>query len=106
MAGRGGDTRRGRHRLVRFLVHLEQGANPDLALKWADYMIGPEGQMGVIENLNYSITNKEVVETLPMELREQLRMVDVPAEYAKIHMWKFVPNYDKWVQVWQEATAS
>ncbi len=80
--------------------------NPELALKWADYMIGPEGQMGVIENLNYSITNSKVVETLPTELREQLRMVDVPAEYAKIHMWKFVPNYDKWVQIWQEATAS
>ena len=83
-----------------------KAANPELALKWADYMIGPEGQMGVIENLNYSITNSKVVETLPEELREQLRMVDVPAEYAKIHMWKFVPNYDKWVQIWQEATAS
>jgi putative spermidine/putrescine transport system substrate-binding protein/spermidine/putrescine transport system substrate-binding protein len=83
-----------------------KAANPELALQWADYMIGPEGQMGVIENLNYSITNSKVVETLPMELREQLRMVDVPAEYAKIHMWKFVPNYDKWVQIWQEATAS
>jgi spermidine/putrescine-binding protein len=83
-----------------------KAANPDLALQWADYMIGPEGQMGVIENLNYSITNSKVVETLPAELREQLRMVDVPAEYAKIHMWKFVPNYDKWVQIWQEATAS
>ena len=80
--------------------------NPELALQWADYMIGPEGQIGVIENLNYSITNSKVVETLPTELREQLRMVDVPAEYAKIHMWKFVPNYDKWVQIWQEATAS
>jgi spermidine/putrescine-binding protein len=80
--------------------------NPELALQWADYMIGPEGQMGVIENLNYSITNSKVVDTLPTELREQLRMVDVPAEYAKIHMWKFVPNYDKWVQIWQEATAS
>jgi spermidine/putrescine-binding protein len=83
-----------------------KAANPELALKWADYMIGPEGQLGVIENLNYSITNSKVVETLPTELREQLRMVDVPAEYAKIHMWKFVPNYDKWVQIWQEATAS
>ncbi|MBA3450175.1 MAG: extracellular solute-binding protein [Chloroflexia bacterium] len=83
-----------------------QAANPELALKWADYMIGPEGQLGVIENLNYSITNAKVVETLPMDQREQLRMVDVAAEYAKIHMWKFVPNYDKWVQVWQEATAS
>jgi spermidine/putrescine-binding protein len=83
-----------------------KAANPELALKWADYMIGPEGQLGVIENLNYSITNSKVVETLPTELREQLRMVDVAAEYAKIHMWKFVPNYDKWVQIWQEATAS
>ncbi len=83
-----------------------KAANPELALKWADYMIGPEGQMGVIEALNYSITNKKVAEALPEEQREQLRMVDVPAEYAKIHMWKFIPNYDKWVQVWQEATAS
>jgi spermidine/putrescine-binding protein len=83
-----------------------KAANPELALKWADYMIGPEGQLGVIENLNYSITNSKVVETLPTELREQLRMVDVAAEYAKIHMWKFVPNYDKWVQIWLVATAS
>ncbi len=83
-----------------------KAANPELALKWADYMIGPEGQLGVIENLNYSITNKKVIEGLPEELRAQLRMADVPAEYAKIHMWKFIPNYDKWVQVWQEATAS
>lgn len=83
-----------------------KAANPELALKWADYMIGPEGQLGVIENLNYSITNKKVIEGLPEELRTQLRMADVPAEYAKIHMWKFISNYDKWVQVWQEATAS
>lgn len=83
-----------------------KAANPELALKWADYMIGPEGQVGVLDNLNYSITNKKVVEGLPMERREQLRLVDVPAEYAKIHMWRFIPNYDKWVQVWQEATAS
>ena len=83
-----------------------KAANPELALKWADFMIGPDGQVGVVENLNYGITNKKVVDGLPMETREQLRMVDVPAEYAKIHMWKFVPNYDKWVQVWQEATAS
>jgi spermidine/putrescine-binding protein len=83
-----------------------KAANHDLALNWANYMIGPEGQQGVIENLNYSITNKKVVESLPEDVRAQLRMTDVPAEYAKIHMWKFVPNYDKWVQVWQEATAS
>ena len=83
-----------------------KAANMDLALNWANYMIGPEGQQGVIDNLNYSITNKKVVESLPEDVRAKLRMTDVPAEYAKIHMWKFVPNYDKWVQVWQEATAS
>ncbi len=83
-----------------------KAANHDLALNWANYMIGPEGQLGVIENLNYSITNKKVVASLPEDVRANLRMTDVPAEYAKIHMWKFVPNYDKWVQVWQEATAS
>lgn len=83
-----------------------KASNPDLALNWANYMIGPEGQQGVIDNLNYSVTNKKFVETLPMDLREKLRMVDVPAEYAKIHMWQFVPNYDKWIQIWQEATAS
>lgn len=83
-----------------------KAANPELALKWADYMIGPEGQKGILEVMHYGLTNKKVVEGLDMEVREQLRMVDVPAEYAKIHMWKFIPNYDKWVQVWQEATAS
>lgn len=83
-----------------------KAAYPELALKWADYMIGPEGQMGVIENLNYGITNMKVAESLSEEQREQLRMVDVAAEYDSIHMWKFIPNYAKWVQVWQEATAS
>jgi spermidine/putrescine-binding protein len=84
----------------------KSAANPDLALKWADWMISPEGQVGVTEVMNYSITNMKAVESLSAERRAQLRLTDVPAEYAKIHMWQFIPNYDKWVQVWQEATAS
>ncbi len=79
--------------------------NPDLALKWADYMIGPEGQAGVMKVLNYSVTNKDVIEKLTADRRKELRLDDVAAEYAKIHMWRFIPGYDKWVQVWQEATA-
>lgn len=79
--------------------------NPDLALNWADYMIGPEGQAGVMKVLNYSVTNKDVIEKLPADRRKELRLDDVAAEYAKIHMWRFIPAYDKWVQVWQEATA-
>jgi len=78
--------------------------NPDLCYKWADYMIGPDGQQGVITNLNYSITNKVVAASLPAEQQKALRLDDVPVEYAKIHMWQFVAGYDKWVQVWNEAT--
>jgi spermidine/putrescine-binding protein len=76
----------------------------DLALKWADWMIGDEGQIGITEVMNYSITNKEAAAKLPPERQQELRLTDVASEYAKIHMWQFIPNYDKWVQVWNEAT--
>lgn len=78
--------------------------NYDLALKWADWMIGDDGQLGITEVMNYSITNKDVAEALPEDRKAALRMNDVAAEYAKIHMWRFIPGYDKWVQVWNEAT--
>ena len=78
--------------------------NVDLCYKWADYMIGPDGQKGVIENLNYSITNRVVAASLPADEQKALRLDDVPVEYAKIHMWQFVEGYDKWVQIWNEAT--
>jgi spermidine/putrescine-binding protein len=78
--------------------------NYDLALKWADWMIGPEGQVGLTEVMGYSITNKKAAATLPQDVQEQLRLTNVEDEYAKIKMWKFVDNYDKWVQVWNEAT--
>ena len=78
--------------------------NYDLALKWADWMIGPEGQVGMTEVMGYSITNKKAAATLPQDVQEQLRLTNVEDEYAKIKMWKFVENYDKWMQVWNEAT--
>ena len=78
--------------------------NYDLALKWADWMIGPEGQVGLTEVMGYSITNKIAAASLPQDRQEQLRLTNVTDEYAKIKMWKFVANYDKWVQVWNEAT--
>jgi len=84
----------------------KNAANPELAMKWADWMIGPEGQNGVIEVMNYSVTNKKVIEALPADVRDALRMGNIEEDYAKIHMWQFIPGYDKWVQVWQEATAS
>jgi spermidine/putrescine-binding protein len=78
--------------------------NYDLALKWADWMIGTEGQVGLTEVMGYSITNKKAAATLPQEVQEQLRLTNVEDEYAKIKMWTFVENYDKWVEVWNEAT--
>lgn len=78
--------------------------NPDLALKWADWMIGVEGQLGITEVMHYAITNKKAVEQLSEEQRTALRMTDIAADYDSIHMWKFIANYDQWVQVWNEAT--
>jgi putative spermidine/putrescine transport system substrate-binding protein len=79
--------------------------NYDLALKWADWMIGDEGQIGITEVMNYSSTNKEAAATLPPERQKELRLDNVAEEYAKIHMWRFNPVYDqKWVPIWNEAT--
>ena len=61
-------------------------------------MIGVEGQVGVTEVMGYSITNQKAAATLPAATsRRQLRLTNVEDEYAKIKMWKFVENYDKWV---------
>ena len=85
---------------------LTAGAqNVDLAYKWMDYMIGPDGQMGVLNNNNYAITNKKVIEGLDAELREALLMDNIEEGYESILMWRNVPNYDKWLQIWQEVTA-
>jgi spermidine/putrescine-binding protein len=84
---------------------LTAGAkNVDLAYKWMDFMIGPDGQMGVLNNNNYAITNKTVIEGLDEQLRSELRMDNIEEGYDEILMWRNVPNYDKWLQVWQEAT--
>jgi len=85
---------------------LTTGAkNVDLAYKWMDFMIGPDGQLGVLANNNYAITNQKVIEGLDDELRQALYMDNIEEGYDRILMWKNVPNIDKWVQVWQEATA-
>ena len=79
--------------------------NVDLAYKWMDYMLGPDGQLGVLANNNYAITNKKVIEGLDPALRQSLRMDNIEEGYNLIQMWRNVPGYDRWVQVWQEVTA-
>jgi spermidine/putrescine-binding protein len=79
--------------------------NMELALKWADWMIGDEGQIGLTEIMNYSITNKVAAATLSPERQQELRLANIEEEYAKIHMWRFIPAYnEKWVPLWTEAT--
>jgi spermidine/putrescine-binding protein len=85
---------------------LTTGAqNVDLAYKWMDYMIGPDGQLGVLNNNGYAITNRKVIEALDPELRAALFMDNIEEGYDSIYMWRNVPNYDQWLQVWQEVTA-
>ena len=79
--------------------------NVDLAYKWMDYMIGPDGQMGVLNNNGYAITNRTVIEGLEPELREALLMDNIEEGYDSILMWRNVPNYDQWLAIWQEVTA-
>ena len=80
--------------------------NVDLCYSWIDFMLGPDGQMGVLEGNKYAITNSKVIESLPDELRSELYMDNIAEWYNRILMWKNVPNMDAWLQVWQEATAS
>lgn len=83
----------------------KNAANYDLALKWADWMIGDEAQIGITEVMSYSITNKDAVAKVPAESQAALRLTDIATEYAKIHMWRFIPAYnEKWVPIWTEAT--
>lgn len=76
----------------------------DVAYKWMDYMLGPDGQMGVLNNNNYAVTNRKVIEGLDSALRTSLRMEDIEQGYEQILMWRNVPGYERWVQVWTEAT--
>jgi hypothetical protein len=61
--------------------------------------------MGVLNNNGYAITNRKVIEGLDPELRSALRMDNIEEGYDSILMWRNVPNYDQWLQVWQEVTA-
>jgi spermidine/putrescine-binding protein len=77
--------------------------NPELCLKWADYMIGPDGQKGIVEAVHYSITNKEVAASLPEEVQKEFNLDNVEETYESIYMWKKKDD-TKWLEVWTEAT--
>jgi len=75
--------------------------NVDLAYKWIDYMIGPQGQQGVIKVTGYSGASKAAVPHLTKAQVKDLHMGDL-AYFDKLHMWTEPANYGDWVTLWND----
>jgi putative spermidine/putrescine transport system substrate-binding protein len=75
--------------------------NVDLAMKWIDYMIGPQGQLGVINVTNYSGASRTVLKALGPARVKALHM-DNLAYFDQLHMWSEPANYAAWVKVWND----
>lgn len=73
--------------------------NVDLAMKWIDYMIGPQGQLGVINVTNYSGSSRSVVSALGPARVKALHMDDVHY-FQQLHIWSEPANYADWTKVW------
>jgi spermidine/putrescine-binding protein len=78
--------------------------NVDLALKWIDYMIGPQGQLGVINVTAYSGASSTAVPALGPARVKALHMNDL-SFFNQLHMWAEPANYAKWVQIWNDVKA-
>ncbi|HXT34584.1 MAG TPA: ABC transporter substrate-binding protein [Chloroflexota bacterium] len=75
--------------------------NVDLAMKWIDYMIGPQGQLGVINVTAYSGSSRAVVPALGPARVKALHMDD-QAYFDQLHIWSEPVNYADWVKVWTD----
>ena len=73
--------------------------NADLALEWINYMIGPRGQLGVINVTNYSGASQAVIPLLGKARVHALHMDDL-SYFDKLHMWVTPPNYALWQKIW------
>ena len=75
--------------------------NIELALEWINYMIGPQGQLGVINVTNYSGASTSAVPALGKARVHALHMDDL-AYFDKLHMWTEPANYSEWVTIWND----
>ena len=75
--------------------------NVDLAMLWIDYMIGPQGQQGVIDVTNYSGASRSVVGQLGAARVKSLHMDDL-SFFDRLHMWTEPANFGEWVKVWND----
>ena len=75
--------------------------NQDLAMKWINYMIGPRGQLGVINVTNYSGASRLAVPLLGKARVHALHMDDL-SYFNRLHMWTEPANYGEWVKIWND----
>ncbi len=75
--------------------------NVDAAYEWIDFILGGDGQKGVMDVTGYSGATALGVEAVGPERAKELFMDDLSL-HSQINMWQSVKNYDKWVQLWNE----
>lgn len=75
--------------------------NVDLAYKWINYMIGPQGQQGVLDVTGYSGASRAVLPRLSRARVHALHMDDL-SYFNKLHMWSEPANYSDWVTIWND----
>lgn len=75
--------------------------NLEGAYKWIDFMLGKEGQKGMISVTGYSGGTTLGAQAVGAAKSKELFM-DSPSSLAGIKMWQIPANYAKWVKVWNE----
>jgi putative spermidine/putrescine transport system substrate-binding protein/spermidine/putrescine transport system substrate-binding protein len=75
--------------------------HPEAAYQWIDFILSGNGQKGVMDVTGYSGATKLGAEAVGAKRAKELFMDDLSL-HEQIKMWQSVPNYDKWVQVWNE----
>jgi spermidine/putrescine-binding protein len=75
--------------------------NADAAYQWINFILSGEGQKGVIDVTGYSGATEYGVKAVGQKRAKELFMDDLSL-HEQIKMWQSVPNYDQWVQLWNE----
>ncbi len=77
----------------------------EIALKFANYLLGPEYATLVAQKGNYATTSSIIRDTLSKEEQETIFIDDM--DVMKSFMWPVAPeNYSEWLKLWNEVKAS
>jgi spermidine/putrescine-binding protein len=75
--------------------------NSDAAYQWVDFILSEEGQKGIMDVTGYSGATELGIKAVGAKRAKELFMDDLSL-HQQIKMWQNVPNYDRWVQLWNE----